>query len=391
MKPALNKFVTETGSYTVTSYFSATPSVYTGSWPQVGIVSEIYPATTPAPKDKKWFYCAPWYHHGLSIRGSGRVEYLDSGVRIIAAGNIFNIDPGTWGRSRECSQNTVNASISKALQNLKNQNINISVFVAELNKTAEMIDKRFIRIALQVFKYRREFPKLWDKVVLLQSGRLPRFRWCEIPRNWLEMQYGWKPLMGDIQGAINEMARHGVTREASITAHGSYTRKAVITIPGVPVGWGSMPWSGVEVELTETAKTYFYFVLNSLKLRNTQELGLINPAEVVWELLPYSFVVDWAIPVGSWLSGLTADVGLTYKSGCTSSRVTGRIVNVLKPHDGSHTKLLSFSGRFNLAQMKYFRRVVYPTLPVPGFYVKNPVSKLHVLNGLALLSQAFRR
>ena len=37
-----------------------------------------------------------------------------------------------------------------------------------------------------------------------------------------------------------------------------------------------------------------------------------------------------------------------------------------------------------------FIRSCYGSTPVPGLYVKNPLSLRHVLNGLALLVQAFK-
>ena len=40
-------------------------------------------------------------------------------------------------------------------------------------------------------------------------------------------------------------------------------------------------------------------------------LGIINPQTWLWDNVPWSFVVDWWLPVGSFLSNLTALVGLT--------------------------------------------------------------------------------
>jgi hypothetical protein len=38
-------------------------------------------------------------------------------------------------------------------------------------------------------------------------------------------------------------------------------------------------------------------------------LGLINPAVVAWELVPFSFLVDWFIPVGKFLDSWTDQLG----------------------------------------------------------------------------------
>jgi len=41
-----------------------------------------------------------------------------------------------------------------------------------------------------------------------------------------------------------------------------------------------------------------------------QMLGLTNPEMVMWELLPYSFVADWFIPIGDWMEARALVQGL---------------------------------------------------------------------------------
>jgi hypothetical protein len=45
-------------------------------------------------------------------------------------------------------------------------------------------------------------------------------------------------------------------------------------------------------------------------------IGLINPSTVVWELIPFSFVVDWFLPIGNFLHGLSALTGTSTQQGC---------------------------------------------------------------------------
>lgn len=42
-----------------------------------------------------------------------------------------------------------------------------------------------------------------------------------------------------------------------------------------------------------------------------EQAGVINPALVIWELVPLSFVFDWFLPVGTWLQTLSDYAGIT--------------------------------------------------------------------------------
>lgn len=41
-----------------------------------------------------------------------------------------------------------------------------------------------------------------------------------------------------------------------------------------------------------------------------QSLGLVNPLSVAWDLVPWSFVIDWFTGIGTFLGGLTDMYGL---------------------------------------------------------------------------------
>lgn len=58
--------------------------------------------------------------------------------------------------------------------------------------------------------------------------------------------------------------------------------------------------------------------------RKIQQLGLDDPLGLIWELTPYSFVVDWFLPVGQWLSSFRSIKGLTFQGGYTYVKSQGR-------------------------------------------------------------------
>lgn len=51
-----------------------------------------------------------------------------------------------------------------------------------------------------------------------------------------------------------------------------------------------------------------------LKLRYfTRSLGLDKPLSTLWELTPWSFVVDWVVDIGKWIDELTPSISIPYK------------------------------------------------------------------------------
>jgi hypothetical protein len=65
-----------------------------------------------------------------------------------------------------------------------------------------------------------------------------------------------------------------------------------------------------DYEMRQVVRASLQADITNPNLYKANALGLINPASVVWELVPYSFVVDWFVPVGGFLSSFTWDVGL---------------------------------------------------------------------------------
>lgn len=61
------------------------------------------------------------------------------------------------------------------------------------------------------------------------------------------------------------------------------------------------------------------FTLENKNLFLANRLGLVNPAAVAWELVPFSFVVDWFTNFGGYLDGFTDLVGLSYTDAYTTT------------------------------------------------------------------------
>jgi hypothetical protein len=138
----------------------------------------------------------------------------------------------------------------------------------------------------------------------------------DVAGRFLELRYGWQPLIQDcydgwLAFSLNQSSKPRVIkirgRKAEIHWHNSSMSPTLYSV----LGPARCKYE-IEVEYTER-----YPVERSL--------GLRDPASVVWEILPWSFVVDWFYPIGSYLEVLNALPALkvTRKRISRSYRYTG--------------------------------------------------------------------
>jgi hypothetical protein len=125
------------------------------------------------------------------------------------------------------------------------------------------------------------------------------------------------------------------------------------------------------------------------------QTGIDNPALLAWELLPYSFVVDWFLPVGNYLQSLTDFAGFTFVDGWVSYKTeqwftieyTGKVTT----GGGRAIWRTGFGKRY---QAEYRRDVLssFPGANLPSF--KNPIGGeplARFLTAYSLLRVLFRK
>jgi len=132
------------------------------------------------------------------------------------------------------------------------------------------------------------------------------------------------------------------------------------------------------------------FSVTNTALKAMSETGISNPLLLAWELVPYSFVVDWFLPVGNYLGTLDATLGVTFNQGYSSVKIqyqsnctmTGR-------GSGAGSKSGSISST---RTYESFVRNTLGDFPSPTFpTVTNPFILERFANAIALLSGAFSR
>lgn len=274
----------------------------------------------------------------------------------------------------------------KAFLKLKNQDVNLAVAFAERRETAELFESTVKRIAHQVRNFKSKKPKSFAKAAAVEGTS----RWRETPNDWLELQYGWKPLMSDVSGSCSAISKRETNSKAFLAHCTGKAHRSVETHYDLNYGSGMKQVLTTKVDMDVTVRLHYEMSVPFLV--PFVQLGLTNPAELIWERLGYSFVVDWFLPVGNWLSALDADLGWNYLIGSTT--LFSRVKSNARNYDGDQDPSSFYSNHYRDCKVDGFsmRRVVMaepPGIGVPHF--KNPLSGVHVANALSLLAGAFRR
>lgn len=266
-----------------------------------------------------------------------------------------------------------------ALLKLKDQKANLALSALESGKTAAMIADRSMKL-YRSYKALRQgnLKKAYEAI-----GLSPRKMGKDNAKTTLEIQYGWRPLMQDIYGAA-ESLRKGV-QEAGVLVKVTSRQVDDTMESGSYVATGDFNWQW-QKQYNRRVQVSLWYRVDNPELTKASELGFVDPASIIWELVPFSFLVDWIVPVGDFLSALSASAGTQFVSGTAtfSTRVT--LKQKLKGYvafrgGGKETgdaNASCVSSKFRMI------RDTYPSSPFPTPYYKNPLSFQHAVNAVAL-------
>lgn len=178
------------------------------------------------------------------------------------------------------------------LQNaVSGSTFNAGVFLGEGREALNMIANRASQIygAFRAFKHGDS--RSAARILTRHNDRKKAISRTAVANNWLELQYGWLPLLADIHDGMGFLAHHlnvplqHVVRVSEKSSNPSQT-----------FGQGQFIHQNKVSYRRKSIKAI-------LKEQNVYQLaGLTDPLSVAWELMPYSFVIDWFLPIGDYLA-----------------------------------------------------------------------------------------
>lgn len=270
--------------------------------------------------------------------------------------------------------------VGKLRGQMRGSDFNLAVFLGEGHQTVNMITHTALRLATAGL-YARKGNFKAAKAALLTGRPRTRERFKDHSANsWLELQYGWLPLLSDMKEGAEQLAHilhYPKTKR--------YQVRMKLKTEYIP---GNFSFDWVTKSRTVSRQIVAYITEPESLLSVS---GLLDPELVAWELLPFSFVADWVIPLGDYLEAraysrrltgtfVTTDFTREHYLGLSGQKRNDGIVSWTDPND----------IELNRVTMS---RTVSTTLSVPLPQVK-PLSKIaswqHMANATALLVQVFK-
>lgn len=352
----------------------------------------------PGTKVLKWNFYSTYCTQSLQTLSS----YPGASWLEVIHNQNFQISEAVW------SSNDSNAVATEHISKIRGHSFNLGVALGERKETIDMVVgtvNKFVRsiryvkhgrldLALRELGHAPRKPFIQNGKRINHASRVPRrgpisgrlptqinpLDLKDTSSLWLEIQYGWKPLLGDCyEASVAYEALSKGPRTAKIS-----TYRAVKE---------SVSWTAAQNKIdnrmnlsAEQRISFQYITILTDQPNNIPaSLGLTNPLTIAWELVPFSFVVDWFIPIGNYLQNREEIPNLSgshYYS--YMEYVNGSSSGVYTPTYGYG--LVGSTDKGSL--ISHARDSVTMSVPFPDFEpIPKALSSGHIKNAIALLHQ----
>jgi hypothetical protein len=200
-----------------------------------------------------------------------------------------------------------------------------------------------------------------------------------IPDKFVAYKFGWKPTVADLTDMITatiglrkKIAEFqdklgGLYQRNSSVIHGLPTSAAGTTV--YPSGGHSCTWTANCQRKVEASVTYAAMPIAAIHSLDLVLRGLLdsmgfelNP-RIIWDAIPFSFVVDWFFDVGSFLGRFKIDT-LNLPIVLVDSFVSYKEINNIqwrwiRANDGTYTTRPTSAGACNVSNF-FHRMPIYP-------------------------------
>jgi hypothetical protein len=185
--------------------------------------------------------------------------------------------------------------LSKLMKEIKGCDFNLAVETSQAKQTVSMAADALTKFGRSILALKRgDFATAARQLGV--KPRPSRLKVSDISGRWLELQYGWLPAIGDVFETAKLFEN---------ISKGPRSKLIRVKI-----------WKGGQFEGSQIPVFYSWKYQELLRriihyemyeeMSAPRQMGLEDPLSIIWENIPYSFVVDWFLPIGSYIENLAA-------------------------------------------------------------------------------------
>lgn len=182
----------------------------------------------------------------------------------------------------------------------------LGVTMASWKQSREMIVTRYRQMTLESDRFELRARRLIDHIRVDRNTRRVQFRLDRLGSQYLEMVFGWQPLLADIHAAcVTVINAQPAAQRVNASARTYWQRQEHLD---AGVIWDEGLSGPIRVKRSATVE------ISNPNTWLRERAGLNNPAAVAWDLVPWSFVVNMFSNAGSLVNSITDFAGLSFPS-----------------------------------------------------------------------------
>jgi hypothetical protein len=288
----------------------------------------------------------------------------------------------------------------RALLKFSEHSVDLSVAYAERQKTANFVTdvmKKVRNIAKKARRMANRSNRRTSNSGLSGKKKATK-RWASFADAWMSYRYAWTPLVLDVYDAIEAIEnrdngtynRYLVSKRSGkrLRTVSSNTQNSSIGVC-YPAFTYTLSRVGKETVTTDVKVRYDAY-LTGASYKRLVDVGVTNPYTTLWELMPYSFVVDWFLGVGDFLEGCNALAGYTFLAGSQTVAQTASSSTSWVPPPTLTNSQLAPSVSYE-SKSFHFSRTVLPEPTSQLLLKSNPLNLERFMDSLSLLKNIFGR
>lgn len=328
-----------------------------------------------------------WYR---TTKGQPRVPLPYNAIHTKATGLIGNnwglyeslghyYLQATWGRSDTIggSMAAVNNKAYSKFLAARSSQAAMGVNLVEYRQTIETATTiiNSLRHPLQTFA---NVARRYARRAGMPGGTLQRTLLKDLGGVWLAFHFGVEPLYKDLYSTMERLEQQNYAlkdwRQVTVSSQSKW-RKTTTSNDGWSVR-GYENYHGI-------VKIGCEVRVKSSDLALANDFGLVNPFTLAWELVPFSFVVDWLWPVGSYLNSMTDFCGYETRNPYTTWFLSYRDSIV----QGGFQNGKDYRNGVDSNGFRFERALTSPAFRPPPFQLPMQLSITRAVTAISLLLQ----